>query len=295
MLKLCNQPNFKPCNQKYVKNTFFGGNAQIGKPIHNTPSVKYPQVASLKLPTNVVNINEAEMARFSPLRERDLLGPVINAYNIKHEMPVFDITLQYDPHINKYDCRGAVSLSSSMQSNVPSPFSSNHTHLNMPGSQWGQGYKYLSDHLQNAHYLTLRNEYRGKLYNKVITIGARNMSTENSPPLSAKEKLKKAVKDYGSTVIVFHVTISLLSLGGCYILVSSGVDVMAILKYFNIGEGALLNTVTSNAGTFVIAYGVHKIFAPARIAMTLTATPFIVRYLRNIGFLKTNKGIGGGK
>lgn len=38
--------------------------------------------------------------------------------------------------------------------------------------------------------------------------------------LSKKEKLKKAVKEYGSTVIVFHVGISLLSLGTCYLLVS---------------------------------------------------------------------------
>lgn len=38
--------------------------------------------------------------------------------------------------------------------------------------------------------------------------------------LSRKEKLKKAVKEYGSTVIVFHVGISLISLGTCYLLVS---------------------------------------------------------------------------
>lgn len=113
----------------------------------------------------MVNINESEMSRFSPLRERDLSGPAID---IKHDKQVFDITLQHDPHVNKYDSRGAVNLSSSMQSNVPSPFSGNHTHLNMPGSQWGQGYKYLSHHLQNAHYLSLRNEYRGKLLNKGI-------------------------------------------------------------------------------------------------------------------------------
>jgi len=31
--------------------------------------------------------------------------------------------------------------------------------------------------------------------------------------LSTKEKLRKAIKEYGSTVIVFHVTISLMSLG----------------------------------------------------------------------------------
>lgn len=38
--------------------------------------------------------------------------------------------------------------------------------------------------------------------------------------LSKKERLKKAVKEYGSTVIIFHVGISLISLGTCYILVS---------------------------------------------------------------------------
>lgn len=104
------------------------------------------------------------MGRFSPLRERDISGPVISScYKKQIDLGKIDITVQSDPHVNKYDCRGAVSLSSSMQSNVPSPFSGNHTHLNMPGSQWGQGHKYLSDHLHSAHYLTLRNEYRARV------------------------------------------------------------------------------------------------------------------------------------
>lgn len=38
--------------------------------------------------------------------------------------------------------------------------------------------------------------------------------------LSKTEQLKKAVKDYGATVIVFHVTISLASLSFFYVLVS---------------------------------------------------------------------------
>ena len=38
--------------------------------------------------------------------------------------------------------------------------------------------------------------------------------------LSQREKLKRAVKEYGSTVIVFHVAISLVSLGGFYLAVS---------------------------------------------------------------------------
>lgn len=57
------------------------------------------------------------------------------------------------------------------------------------------------------------------------------------------------------------------------------------------GTGDAIDTNTTNriaagTGTFVAAYVIHKMFAPARIAITLAATPFIVRYLRNIGFLK---------
>ncbi|KAJ0181774.1 hypothetical protein K1T71_002496 [Dendrolimus kikuchii] len=273
-------------------NILRGSNNILGLDIHVSSNLKFPPTIALKLPTNVVDINSAEMGRFSPQRERDLSGPVINSHYRKLDLSVIDITVQPDPYVNKYDCRGAVSLSSSMQSNVPSPFSGNHTHLNMPGSQWGQGHKYLSDHLHSAHYLTLRNEFRGRSLNKVV--GARDMSTDPKSSLSAKEKLKIAVKEYGSTVIVFHVTISLMSLGGCYLLVSSGVDLVAFLKYFNIGEGAITKAAGSNAGTFVVAYAVHKVFAPVRMAMTLTATPFIVRYLRSIRFLKSNTNASGG-
>lgn len=137
----------------------------MGKAIHISTNLRFPQVVALKLPTNIVDINAAEVGRFSPSRERDISGPVINSYYKKQYFSQIDVTSQPDPHVNKYDCRGAVSLSSSMQSNVPSPFSGNHTHLGMPGSQWGQGNKYLSDHLHSAHYLTLRNEYRDKALN----------------------------------------------------------------------------------------------------------------------------------
>lgn len=45
-------------------------------------------------------------------------------------------------------------------------------------------------------------------------------NSEDSSPKSSGAKLKKAVAEYGSTVIVFHVGISLMSLGGFYVLVS---------------------------------------------------------------------------
>ncbi|XP_071442833.1 uncharacterized protein [Hetaerina americana] len=112
-----------------------------------------------------------------------------------------------------------------------------------------------------------------------------NNSNINVAPLSRKDKLKKAVKDYGATVIVFHVGISLLSLGGFYLAVSSGLNVVDMLGKLGLSGGS----VAKEAGTFAVAYVVHKAFAPVRISITLAATPFIVRYLRRVGFLKPPK------
>ncbi|XP_050396694.1 uncharacterized protein LOC126815179 [Patella vulgata] len=117
------------------------------------------------------------------------------------------------------------------------------------------------------------------------------MSDVKVVKLSQKERFKKAVKEYGATVIVFHVGISLISLGGFYLAVSSGIDLVGILTRLGVGESILQSKVVSGAGTFVVAYAVHKVFAPVRIGITLTSSPFIVRYLRRIGFLKTPKTI----
>ncbi|CAG9858964.1 unnamed protein product [Phyllotreta striolata] len=112
------------------------------------------------------------------------------------------------------------------------------------------------------------------------------MKTTQPAPLSLREKLKKAVKEYGSIVIVFHVGISLISLGTCYLLVSAGLDVPALFTYFGLKDWFSNNEIASSAGTFAISYAVHKVFAPVRIGITLVSVPFIVRYLRKIGFLK---------
>lgn len=52
------------------------------------------------------------------------------------------------------------------------------------------------------------------------------------------------------------------------------------------GDGTTTSKLATGTGTFVVAYAIHKMLAPVRISITLGATPFIVRYLRNIGFLK---------
>merc|ERR1719414_558970 len=89
--------------------------------------------------------------------------------------------------------------------------------------------------------------------------------------LTRRQRLQLAVRDYGSTVMVFHVTISLASLGALYTAVSSGLDVVGLLSAVPyVGEKlASTGELGSGATTFVVAYAVHKAFAPVRISVTL--------------------------
>lgn len=270
---------------------------------HVSARQEYPAAELLPLP---INIDPTESTRFSPQRARDISSTAI-ATNIWNRV---DITMDTsndaftDPHVGSYDCTGAVSLNSSMQSNVPSPFGGMHkfTHLNMPGGQWEQSSKWMSHDLNSSHYMHLRNEarknwdknsaqktaddkgskmhglsvttvappklfsnafYASKIHRRFYAISLfermnatntnhnllvtkRNLSAKvtnsseatnvnekstkpstdpvlsggSTAPLSAREKLKMAVKDYGITVMLFHVTISLASLGFFYQIVA---------------------------------------------------------------------------
>ena len=62
---------------------------------------------------------------------------------------------------------------------------------------------------------------------------------------------------------------------------------VAILNFLGLGStsSTISSNVASGASTFVVAYAVHKVFAPFRISITLVSAPFIVRYLRNKGIL----------
>lgn len=55
---------------------------------------------------------------------------------------------------------------------------------------------------------------------------------------------------------------------------------VALLERFGWGDSALASKAGAGASTFVIAYAIHKVFAPVRISITLGATPFIVRVMR---------------
>merc|ERR1711978_497346 len=81
-------------------------------------------------------------------------------------------------------------------------------------------------------------------------------------PKDKVAQLKLAVKHYGPTVIVFHVGISLMSLGFFYTIVSSGLDVVGLVsRPPYLGDHLKESAVAAGATTFVMAYAVHKVFA----------------------------------
>lgn len=104
--------------------------------------------------------------------------------------------------------------------------------------------------------------------------------------LTRREKLKKAAKEYGSVLVVFHVGISLISLGTVYFFVSSGVDVQQWIEWMGMSNADENTKIVAGASQFIIAYAIHKSFAPVRISITLVSVPLIVRYLRAKGIMK---------
>ncbi|XP_043064809.1 protein FAM210B, mitochondrial isoform X2 [Drosophila ficusphila] len=111
---------------------------------------------------------------------------------------------------------------------------------------------------------------------------AKSASTNTSKDLKLrnKERLKQAFKEYGASIVAFHVGISIISLGGFYVLVYSGINLVPVLQFLGISSPAIAEKIATGS-TFVVAYAVHKVFAPARISITLTALPFIIRYFRS--------------
>ncbi|CAJ1050380.1 protein FAM210B%2C mitochondrial [Xyrichtys novacula] len=108
---------------------------------------------------------------------------------------------------------------------------------------------------------------------------------EGGKPTKAQQ-LKKVFKEYGAVGVSFHIGISLMSLGMFYLLISSGIDMAALLCKVGFSEAVVQSKMAAGTSTFVLAYAIHKLFAPVRISITLVSVPLIVRYFRKTGLFK---------
>lgn len=127
--------------------------------LHVTSIRRYPDPPILDLPNNICDIFANETGRFTPERVRD-----IALYTEKNDSAIMSMMncsgfpkIRDNGHMDSYDCFGAISLNSTMQTNVPKPFSSHgrSMHLNMPGGQWSRNGKYIAEDMQRSHYRSL--------------------------------------------------------------------------------------------------------------------------------------------
>ncbi|MEQ2175221.1 hypothetical protein GOODEAATRI_015849 [Goodea atripinnis] len=103
---------------------------------------------------------------------------------------------------------------------------------------------------------------------------------------SKAQQLKKVFKEYGAVGVSFHIGISLMSLGMFYLLISSGIDMTALLYKLGFSEELVQSKMAAGTSTFVLAYAIHKLFAPVRMSITVVSVPLIVRYFRKTGLFK---------
>nr|XP_036677308.1 uncharacterized protein LOC108019295 isoform X1 [Drosophila suzukii] len=262
-----------------------------------------------------INVDTAKTTRFSSTvtRAHSYISSInITTYNSFNAV-LGSLSFCKDPLVQSYDFFGLISLSSAMRSNVPMPFRglNKFSHLKMPGGQCSEEYKFIAQNLEFSHNSGLRNclqadratyqnaflDSNGKGFTK-----RRSYSTQSTPPnspttksaqsnwiskesfvkLNKRERLKKAFKKYGASIVAFHVGMSLISLGSFYVLISSGINLVPVMEFFGIASPTIAEKVATGS-TFVVAYAVHKVFAPARVSITLAAIPFIIRYLRSKG------------
>eukprot|EP01122_Echinamoeba_exundans_P015049 TRINITY_DN6989_c0_g1_i1.p1 TRINITY_DN6989_c0_g1~~TRINITY_DN6989_c0_g1_i1.p1 ORF type:complete len:227 (-),score=40.90 TRINITY_DN6989_c0_g1_i1:116-796(-) len=109
---------------------------------------------------------------------------------------------------------------------------------------------------------------------------SRFYSTETEPvqkkPLTTAQKLKRFAKKYGRVGLYTYLAVSAVDLTVFYFLISAGVDVENVLIWIGLEQ---THSAATTASTFAIAYAVHKLFMPIRIALTASILPFIVKRL----------------
>lgn len=101
---------------------------------------------------------------------------------------------------------------------------------------------------------------------------------------------KGLLKQYGSAYLITSISLSLVSFGICYVAVSNGVDMAALLGKVGIETSSSAET----TGTVAVAYAIHKAASPIRFPPTVALTPVVARFLGKDGG-ETSEAEGAGE
>ncbi|VFQ94126.1 unnamed protein product [Cuscuta campestris] len=92
---------------------------------------------------------------------------------------------------------------------------------------------------------------------------------------SKGEEAKELLAKYGGAYLATSITLSLISFGLCYALITAGVDVQTLLHKVGIST----NETGEKVGTFALAYAAHKAASPIRFPPTVALTPIVAGWI----------------
>lgn len=124
------------------------------------------------------------------------------------------------------------------------------------------------------------------------------IGTQQSPPTehppkedddkssSIFQRFKNVAKKYWYIVLPVHVVTSIVWFGLFYIVVSSGVDVPALLEWLGFPKSIIDKVKNGHSwkSHMIIVYALYKIFTPLRYMVTLGGTGIAKRYLNKLGY-----------
>lgn len=92
---------------------------------------------------------------------------------------------------------------------------------------------------------------------------------------SKTDQAKELLAKYGGAYLATSITLSLISFSLCYVLISAGIDVQALLQRVGIS----LDATGEKVGTFALAYAAHKAASPIRFPPTVALTPIVAGWI----------------
>ncbi|CAA0836005.1 Protein of unknown function (DUF1279 [Striga hermonthica] len=110
---------------------------------------------------------------------------------------------------------------------------------------------------------------------KIFTSKQTNEENKETTTKSKGDQAKELLAKYGGAYLATSITLSLISFGLCYFLISAGVDVQALLQKVGIST----NETGEKVGTFALAYAAHKAASPIRFPPTVALTPVVASWI----------------
>lgn len=101
--------------------------------------------------------------------------------------------------------------------------------------------------------------------------------------MSIYQRFTMAYKQHGKVLLGVHLFTSAFWAGGCFYLVTSGVDVVGLLEWFGVNDYIVSKFKSSQLGNAAAAYLCYKLLTPARYTVTLGGTNLMIKYLQRQG------------